>query len=120
MPSALVNLNADTAKNDSLAKLVGMGLGICTNFISAEWAPRQRRRIESGIERLRPADRHAHTVQRHRIVGADPREHTVRRPARTHVVLGVNLEEHVFEFVLKNRGEVFVLDGLNCNPTFSW
>ena len=30
-----MNLNADTAKNDSFAKLVGIGLGVCTNLNAA-------------------------------------------------------------------------------------
>src|SRR5260370_42198547 len=39
-PLELVNLNAETAKNDSFAKLVGMGLGACTNARAAGCVPR--------------------------------------------------------------------------------
>jgi hypothetical protein len=37
-----VNLNADTAKNDSRAKLVGMGFGACTKASPAGCVARKR------------------------------------------------------------------------------
>jgi hypothetical protein len=39
-PSVFVNLNAETAKNDSFAKLEGMGLGVWTKVRAAGCDPR--------------------------------------------------------------------------------
>ena len=47
------------------------------------------------IERLRTADRHAHAVQRNRMVAADTFEGMMRHAAGTHVVFGMNLEKAV-------------------------
>ena len=45
------------------------------------------------VERLRTADRHAHAVQRHRMVAAEALQRAMRRSARAHVVLGMDFEE---------------------------
>ena len=46
-----------------------------------------------GVQRSRRADRQADAVQRERVERADRLEPPVRRTARAHVVLGVDLEE---------------------------
>jgi hypothetical protein len=45
------------------------------------------------IERGCTADRQADTVDRQRMISANPVQEVMRRTARAHVVLGVNLEE---------------------------
>ena len=62
------------------------------------------------VERLRPADRHAHAVQRHRIVAADAGQRVVRRAARAHVVFGMNLEEALLLPLGEDRRQMLVLE----------
>jgi hypothetical protein len=45
------------------------------------------------IQRAYRADRQAHAMQRQRIKLADRRKITMRRPARAHVIFGMNLEK---------------------------
>ena len=45
------------------------------------------------IESLHRADREADAMDREGVVLAQPFEHRVRRAARAHVILGVDLEE---------------------------
>ena len=62
------------------------------------------------VERLRPADRHAHAVQRDRIVAADAGQRLVRRAAGAHVVFGMNLEEAVLLPLGEDRRQMLVLE----------
>ena len=62
------------------------------------------------VERLRPADRHAHAVQRHRIVAADAGQRVMRRAAGAHVVFGMNLEEAVLLPVGQDRRQMLMLE----------
>ena len=71
------------------------------------------------VERPGRADRQADAVQRKRIAAADRLEPTVRRTARAHVVLGVNLEKAEFGTRIQDGVEMLGLeahaDGLRRN-----
>ena len=45
------------------------------------------------VQRMRTSDRHAHAMQRNRVIPADSVERAMGRTASAHVVLGVDLEE---------------------------
>ena len=62
------------------------------------------------VERLRPADRHAHAVERHRIVAADAGQRIMRRAAGAHVVFGMNLEEAVLLPLGEDRRQMLMLE----------
>ena len=66
------------------------------------------------VERLRPADRHAHAVKGDRTVAADARQRVVRRAARAHIVFGMNLEEAVLLPLGEDRRQMLVLEARPC------
>src|SRR5437016_11327834 len=62
------------------------------------------------VERLRSSDRHAHAVQRQRVIAPDGFKGPMRRSSGAHVVLGVDFEEAPLSAFGKDRGEVLVLE----------
>src|SRR5258708_2888514 len=62
------------------------------------------------VERLWSADRHAYPVQRHGGVAAHRFERSMRRSARAHTILGMNLEEAVLLTLGENCGEMFMFE----------
>src|SRR5581483_7105887 len=62
------------------------------------------------IERLRASNGHADAMQRYRMIAAQGLQRAVRRPAGSHVVLGVDLEEAAMPFFVEDRREVLVLE----------
>jgi hypothetical protein len=65
------------------------------------------------IERSRAADRHADAVQREGVISSQSFQHAMRRSARTHVILGVDLEEAALWAFVEDFGEVL---GLEARP----
>ena len=62
------------------------------------------------VERLRPANRHANTVKRDWMLAANAFQTTMGGSARTHIVLGVNLEKASSRTVGQNVVEVLMLE----------
>src|SRR5882724_5392608 len=62
------------------------------------------------VERLRSADRHAHAVQRHRMVAPYGFERAMRWSARAHIVLGMDFEEAALLAFREDRGKMLVLE----------
>ena len=68
------------------------------------------------VERLRAADRHAHAVQRNRMVAADAFQRMMRRTAGAHIVFGMNLEETVLPSAVEDRRQMFMLEARSRKP----
>src|SRR5687767_14900952 len=65
-------------------------------------------------ERLWTADRHAHTVERYRIVASNSSQCIMRRPAGTHVVLSVNLKKALLLRVGQDGRQMLMLKAGAC------
>jgi hypothetical protein len=66
------------------------------------------------FERLGSAYRHTYAVQRDRKVAADAGQSFMRRAARAHIVLGMNLEEAVLLPLGEDRRQMLVLEARPC------
>ena len=62
------------------------------------------------VERLRAADRHAHAVERNRVVLADLVKRSMGRTAGAHVVFGVDFKEAISLPFGQDRLQMFVLE----------
>src|ERR1700751_1860861 len=78
--------------------------GLITLDQSAE--PRKMGRIE----RLRTSDRHADAMQRYRMIAAHGLHRAMRRPAGSHVILGMDLEEAALPSFVEDRCQVLVFE----------
>jgi hypothetical protein len=68
------------------------------------------------VEILRAADRHAHAVQRYRVVTADSFQCMMRRTAGAHIVFGMDLEETVLPTLGEDCGQMFMLEARAGEP----
>ena len=68
------------------------------------------------VERLRAANRHAHAVQRNRVVAADSFQRMMRWTAGRPIVFGVNLEETVLPALGEDCRQMFMFEARSGEP----